>query len=48
MRDERALEAARLHALPDGTVVHLLARPPRLSPQQARDVLVRHLADLRA
>ncbi|MPY33694.1 TetR/AcrR family transcriptional regulator [Streptomyces adustus] len=44
----RAVETARLHALLDGMVVHLLARPPRLSPQQARDILTRHLADLRA
>ncbi|MGW4273744.1 TetR/AcrR family transcriptional regulator [Streptomyces seoulensis] len=42
----RASETARLHALLDGMVVQLLARPPRLSPQQARDILVRHLAEI--
>ncbi|WP_405669765.1 TetR family transcriptional regulator C-terminal domain-containing protein [Streptomyces sp. NBC_01527] len=42
----RAAEAARLHALLDGMVVQLLARPARLSPQQARDMLVQHLAEL--
>ncbi|WP_371794237.1 TetR/AcrR family transcriptional regulator [Streptomyces sp. NBC_01718] len=42
----RAAETARLHALLDGMVVQLLARPARLSPQQARDMLVHHLADL--
>jgi AcrR family transcriptional regulator len=44
----RAAETVRLHALLDGMVVQLLARPPRLSPQQARDILVQHLAELRA
>ncbi len=43
----RAAETTRLHALLDGMVVQLLARPTRLSPQQAQDVLVRHLAELR-
>ena len=43
----RAAETRRLHALLDGLVLQLLARPPRLSPRQARDVLARHLADLR-
>lgn len=43
----RTAETLRLHALLDGLVLQLLARPPRLSPQQARDVLARHLADLR-
>jgi AcrR family transcriptional regulator len=43
----RAAETARLHALLDGMVLQLLARPPRLSPEQARDMLVRHLAELR-
>jgi hypothetical protein len=28
-------------------VVQLLAQPPRLNPQQARDILTQHLADLR-
>ncbi|MFF1839043.1 hypothetical protein ACFVXE_33420 [Streptomyces sp. NPDC058231] len=27
-------------------VVQLLARPARLSPQQARDILVQHLAEI--
>lgn len=44
----RTAEVMRLHALLDGMVVQLLARPPRLSPQQARDILVRHLAELSA
>jgi AcrR family transcriptional regulator len=44
----RAAETVRLHALLDGMVVQLLARPPRLSPQQARKILARHLAELRA
>lgn len=43
----RAAETARLHALLDGMVLQLLARPARLSPRQARDMLARHLADLR-
>jgi AcrR family transcriptional regulator len=42
----RASEAARLHALLDGMVLHLLADPPRLTPDQARDLLARHLAEL--
>lgn len=45
---EPGAETARLHALLDGMVVQLLARPPRLSPQQARAILVQHLAELRA
>lgn len=44
----RAAETARLHALLDGMVVQLLARPPRLSPQEARDILAGHLAELAA
>jgi AcrR family transcriptional regulator len=44
----RAAETARLHALLDGLVVQLLARPPRLGPQRAREILARHLAELRA
>jgi AcrR family transcriptional regulator len=44
----RTAETARLHALLDGMVVQLLAQPPRLNPQQARDILTQHLADLRA
>lgn len=44
----RAAETARLHALLDGLVVQLLARPPRLRPQRAREILARHLAELRA
>lgn len=44
----RPAETARLHALLDGMVVQLLAQPPRLDPQQARDILTRHLTDLRA
>lgn len=44
----RAAETARLHALLDGMVVQLLARPARLSPGQARDMLVQHLAELGA
>lgn len=44
----RATETARLHALLDGMVLQLLAHPPRLTPEQARAVLTRHLADLRA
>lgn len=43
-----AAETARLHALLDGMVVQLLARPARLSPQQAQDILVQHLAELGA
>ncbi|MFI5979128.1 TetR/AcrR family transcriptional regulator [Streptomyces sp. NPDC051452] len=43
----RTAETARLHALLDGMVVQLLARPTRLSPQQAREILVQHLAELR-
>jgi AcrR family transcriptional regulator len=39
-------ETARLHALLDGIVLQLLADPPRLTPQQARALLARHLADL--
>ncbi|WP_055589697.1 TetR family transcriptional regulator C-terminal domain-containing protein [Streptacidiphilus griseoplanus] len=42
----RAAETARLHALLDGMVVQLLARPARMSPQQAQDILVQHLAEL--
>lgn len=41
-----AAETARLHALLDGMVVQLLARPARLSRQQAQDILVQHLAEL--
>ncbi|WP_425558558.1 TetR family transcriptional regulator C-terminal domain-containing protein [Catenulispora subtropica] len=36
-------ETARLHALLDGMVVQLLARPPRLSPLAAHEVLTAHL-----
>ncbi|WP_433889591.1 TetR/AcrR family transcriptional regulator [Streptomyces sp. CA-111067] len=43
-----AAEAARLHALLDGLVLQLLARPERLGPQEARDILARHLAELGA
>lgn len=39
-------EAARLHALLDGLVLQLLARPPRLTPPRARGLLAGHLADL--
>lgn len=44
----RAAESARLHALLDGMVLQLLARPPRLSPAEAQDMLAAHLAELRA
>jgi len=44
----RAVETTRLHALLDGLVLQLLARPARLSPEQAREILARHLADLRS
>ena len=43
----RATETARLHALLDGMVLQLIARPPRLSPEQAQDILSQHLAELR-
>ncbi|WP_031518212.1 TetR/AcrR family transcriptional regulator [Streptomyces sp. NRRL F-5123] len=41
-----AAEAARLHALLDGLVLQLLARPTRLTPPRARALLAGHLADL--
>ncbi|NUP50190.1 MAG: TetR family transcriptional regulator [Catenulispora sp.] len=44
---EEAAETKRLHALLDGLVLQLLAEPPRLSVEEARGVVARHLEDLR-
>lgn len=43
-----AAETVRLHALLDGLVMQMLARPPRLTARQARAVLDAHLSDLSA
>ncbi|GAA2024319.1 TetR/AcrR family transcriptional regulator [Catenulispora yoronensis] len=40
------LEARRLHALLDGLVIQLMAEPPRVGVEEAREVIAQQLADL--
>ena len=43
---DQTVESRRLHALLDGLVIQLTAEPPRLTADEARAVMARHLADL--
>ncbi|ACU77510.1 transcriptional regulator, TetR family [Catenulispora acidiphila DSM 44928] len=43
---DQDLETRRLHALLDGLVIQLTADPPRLTVDEARAIMARHLADL--
>ena len=43
---DQTVESRRLHALMDGLVIQLTAEPPRLTADEARAVMARHLADL--
>jgi BetI-type transcriptional repressor, C-terminal len=41
-----ALEASRLHALPDGLALHAVLRPTKVPPSQVKAIIARHLDTL--